>query len=482
MWKKVQAYIRTWGMLVPGDRVITALSGGADSVCLLWMLKQLKEICPIELRAVHVHHGLRGAEADRDMRFVENLCADWEIPLTTVHCKAADYAAEHGISTEEAGRILRYQAFEKEAETWQNEFPGMNSRIWIAVAHHQDDQAETILHHLLRGSGLKGLSGIRPIQGNRIRPLLCVSREEILEELSRHGISWCEDSTNRESDYTRNRIRNQMIPMMKEQVNARSVENIVHAGEIFAQADAYLQRQADRIWKTFGTCIGTERAEIPLVVLNEQEPIIQTYLIRCMLDLITPGWKDITAKHFEQIAALAKKQVGSRLDLPCAMAAVRSYDMLIVCKEAALTEKTLGFQPAEVELPLPDAEPKTVGNLTFSAFSIKKGSEIPKNRYTKWFDYDKINSTLFVRTRESGDYFSLPGGGTKTAARYMIDEKIPRQERDRILLIAEKSHILWVLGGRISEYYKITETTKTILQVEFNGGKEDGRESSCITV
>lgn len=482
MWKKVQDYIKAWDMLAPGDRVILALSGGADSVCLLWVLKQLQKEVPIELRAVHVHHGLRGAEADRDACFVQKLCSDQEIPLTAVYCKAAEYAKDHGISTEEAGRLLRYQAFEKEAEMWKKELTQKGSRVRIAVAHHQDDQAETILHHLLRGSGLKGLAGIRPVQGDRIRPLLCVGREEILEELRRNGLSWCEDSTNQELDYTRNRIRNQLIPMMKEEVNARSVENIVRAGEIFAQADAYLKCQADRVWSEFGRSKGQEEAELLLAGFVKQEPIIQTYLIRQMLDLVTSGWKDITAKHFEQIAALADRQVGNRLSLPCKMTAVRSYDSLVICREMPEMEKMPVFEAAAVELPAPDSEPKTVGNVTFSVFSIKKGSEIPKNRYTKWFDYDKIKSTLFIRTRQSGDYLTLPGGGTKTAARYMIDEKIPRPMRDRILLIAERSHVLWVLGGRISEYYKITETTKTILQVEFNGGKEDGRESSCITV
>lgn len=195
MWKKVQDYIREYEMLQPGDRVIIALSGGADSVCLLSILHRLRilwdsgaaadsEYPPqtksLELKAVHVHHGLRGEEADRDVRFVQDLCDRFGIPLVVVYRKVEEYAAGHGMSTEEAGRILRYEAFAQEVETWKQK--DSSSRIRIAVAHHQDDNAETILHHLLRGSGLKGLSGIQPVQGDRIRPLLCVGRNEILEE------------------------------------------------------------------------------------------------------------------------------------------------------------------------------------------------------------------------------------------------------------------------------------------------------------
>lgn len=499
MWKKVQDYIKEYDMLRPGDRVIVALSGGADSVCLLSVLHQIQNVWNaaepeidgkngLELKAVHVHHGLRGEEADRDVRFVQNLCGKWNVPLVIVHRRVAEYAAEHGMSTEEAGRVLRYEAFEQEAEKWRREtaktaFP----RIRIAVAHHQDDNAETILHHLLRGSGLRGLSGIRPVQGSRIRPLLCVNREEILKELKRQGLSWCEDSTNQESDYTRNRIRNQIIPLMRDCVNERAVENIVHAGEIFSQADGYLRAQAEAVWSEAGkglTDVETRQQSsvgIDLQIFCEQDPIIQTYLVRHMLDLVTPGWKDITSRHFGQIAALAKKQVGSRCDLPCGMMAVREYEKLVLKRVSG--ERTGKYKPVAMPLclPFPDDPPQTSESFTLRVFSIKKGLEIPKNWYTKWFDYDKIKSTLFVRSRKQGDYFTLQGGGTKTVARYMIDEKIPREKRDQIPLLAEGNHILWMIGGRISEYYKITDTTKTILQVEFNGGKEYGREYPCIT-
>lgn len=493
MWKRVLDYIRENQLLAPGDRVVVGVSGGADSVCLLAVLARLTgdgvaaELPGTALRAVHVHHGLRGAEADRDAAFVQQLGVRLGVPVVCVRRRVAEYAAEHGLSTEEAGRVLRYEALEQEAARWQADSPASN--IWIAVAHHQDDNAETILHNLLRGSGLKGLSGMRPKQGTRIRPLLCVNRQEILQYLRQEGLDWCEDSTNGELDYTRNRIRRELLPLMTQTVNARAVDNILHAGEIFAQADRYLEQQAELVWAEGGrvadsrTCCGAAGtgpegisrplgAGIRLSVFAAQPPIIRTYLIRHMLDVVTPGWRDITSRHFQMIAGLADRQAGSRCDLPCGMRAVRSYDCLIIEQKPGPQAPEAALQ---APLPPPDGAPITLGSLTLYAFSRKKQLEIPKNQYTKWFDYDKIKGMLSLRYRRTGDYLSLPGGGSKMIARYMVDEKLPREVRDRIPLLAEDHHVLWVVGYRISEYYKITNTTKTILQVECNGGEEYGR-------
>ncbi len=482
MWRKVQRFMEKQGMATKG-RVLVALSGGADSVCLLSVLRRISH--ELELRALHVHHGLRGEEADRDVMFVRNLCRQMQIPLTVVYRNVSAYALEHGLSEEEAGRLLRYEALEEEADRWEEEeVPDCRkgtADVWIALAHHKDDQAETILHHLLRGSGLSGLAGIRPVQNNRIRPLLCVSRGEIVEYLKQEGLSWCEDSTNESSDYTRNRIRNHLIPQMKEQVNRNAVENIIHAGEIAAQADDYLKKRAEEVWRQAGRERKNGGCSIRREVFGSQEPIIQTYLIRHMLGLAAPGWKDITSVHFRQLAELAGKQSGKRLDLPCGITGYCDYEELILkCEKQKNREGD--FCSTVLELPEPDGPDVEVQGLKLRAFSAKKGEEIPKNQYTKWFDYDKINSTLFLRPRQSGDYLLLLGGGKKMVARYMIDEKIPRDQRDEILMLAEDSHILWVIGFRISEYYKVTNTTKTILEAKFDGGKKDGRESSCFTV
>lgn len=494
MVKKIRSYMEAYEMMRPGDRIIAAVSGGADSVCLLWTLQKIAPELPAFLRVVHVHHGLRGAEADRDERFVEELCGKLGIPFQTVRCNAAEYARIHGMSTEEAGRVLRYEALEEAAERWEREAAASDCPVKIAVAHHREDSAETVLHNLLRGSGLRGLSGIRPVQGRLIRPLLSVSREEICAWLDAEGVSWCEDSSNQSEAYTRNVIRRRILPMMREAVNQKAEENILRAADIMAQADRYLEKQADLVWEKGGRLLqnGGEAeseggrspvfAEIDSKLFLQQEEIIQTYLLRKMLDVTAPGWKDITSRHFSALTALACNRAGSRLDLPCGLSAEKTYEALRIFrkntnKKTAEEEKPVSLEKRymragealclELEIP---AE-----SLRICTFSREKAGEIPKNQYTKWFDYDKIKNMLSYRHRRPGDFLTLGDGGKKTVARCMIDDKIPRGEREQIPVLAEGNHVLWVVGGRISEYYKITDQTKTILQVTYNGGEEHGR-------
>ncbi len=470
--KKVQGFIDEYGLLAPGDSVLAAVSGGADSVCLLFVLKNL---CPRNgwrLRAFHLHHGLRGAEADRDEAFVRELCGRLQVPLTVVHRDVAAYAAAERISTEEAGRILRYGALEEEAEAWG----GGVGDVKIAVAHHLDDQAETILHHLLRGSGLRGLSGMRPVQGRKVRPLLCVRREEILGYLAALGQDWCEDSTNASQDYTRNRIRGELLPLMARAVNQRAAEHICGAGELFFQADEYLLEQARKVMEA-GRGEGGTSSEVELGIFLAQKPVIRSYMIRLMLEEQAPGQKNLTARHFRQIEELAKGPVGGCCDLPGRLAAGRGYDTLWVRRKdrgghAGQASWPLGSGPAAWD---PRTGAGYAGGLYFHTFSWQKGGEIQKNQYTKWFDYDKIKGTLSVRTRQGGDFLMLAGGGRKMVNRYMIDERIPKEERDRIPLLAEGSHVLWVIGYRISDYYKITAQTKNVLQVERTEEERNGR-------
>lgn len=484
MKNKVIRFIRETHMLKPGDRVIVAVSGGADSICLLSILDQLRAVIPVSLRVIHVHHGLRGIEADRDEAWVQEICGRMEIPFFSVHRDVRTYAGEHGMSEEEAGRVLRYEAFEQMAREWDEESCKLHlleNPAKIALAHHQEDQAETILHHLLRGSGLRGLSGMHPVQGRRIRPLLCAGREEIREYLRSQKLFWCEDSTNESGDYTRNRIRRELLPLMESLVNTRAQENLLHAGELFEQADEYLEQQAFVIWKHTGmeNAEGEEDAPtgavagIALDAFRGEAPIIRSYLIRLLLDHAQPGWKDITRRHFDGLDHLAFGSVGGSADLPGDLRAQTGYHYLWICKtdkngEREATEKGKSGENKDKSEEISEEknlEEKKLPTLQMRIFPHEKGAEFPKNLYTKWFDYDKIKSALSVRFREEGDYLSIPGGKRKAITRYMIDEKIPRHLRDQIPLLAEGSHVLWVIGYRISEYYKITDDTKTVLEV-----------------
>ena len=453
MYRRVVKYIQEEKLLEQQDRVVVALSGGGDSVCLLSVLVKLREEMGLKLLAVHVHHGLRGEEADRDMEFSERLCRELKVKFDCAMADVKGTAQEMGLSLEEAGRKLRYEFLEKK----RVEFGGGK----IAVAHHKDDQAETILYHLCRGTGLKGLGGMSPRRETVIRPLLCVGKEEILAYLREEKLEWCLDSTNLETEYTRNKIRCMILPLLKDEINARAVEHIVSAGTAAAEAADYLEKKGREIFTRFGEGKKGSYAQILAKVLAEQEPVIKTYVIRAMISLVYPSGKDITRIHINEVLNLAEKQTGKEISLPYGLKAGNTYGKLWIKIE----------EKGDVVEGMGEA---ALSGTVYSIFSYKKGEKIPENRYTKWFDYDKINSTLSVRTRKTGDYITLKGGGKKTVKAFMIDEKIPREERDRILLVADGSHVLWIIGYRISEYYKVTDNTHTVLQIQLNGGKNNG--------
>lgn len=451
MEKKAEAYIRQYHMIRRGDQVIAAVSGGADSVCLLHLLASLSRKMEFGIEAVHVHHGLRGAEADKDAGYVRELSDRWKIPCHIIYRDVAAYGRERGLSVEEAGRVLRYEALQEIAGNYEN--------ARIAVAHHQDDQAETILHNMFRGSGLKGLGGMAPVRGNIIRPLLCVSRQEIVDYLDRYKISYCQDSTNNSLDYTRNKLRKKVIPMVCEEINSGAVRHIVSAGERIRQADAYFYEEAEKIWRKHRRFQGEkERWGIEAQTLTELPEILKGYVVLEMIRELTGSGKDITSSHVSRILDLAENGTGRMVSLPYGLKAEKEYDMVWLEREDTREGKKREISLTMERMP--------------ADMLREKYQKIPENKYTKWFDYDRIKGTLSVRTRRTGDYYTLKDGRKKTVKSFMIDAKVPREERDKIPLLVEGQHVLWIVGYRISEFYKITDKTKQVLQVSMDGGKE----------
>lgn len=235
---EIKRYIEANQLIRPGDGVVVGLSGGPDSVFLLYALHTLQPRMDFTLWALHVHHGIRGAEADRDEAFSEKLCAKLAVPFQAVHVAAPAYAAQHGLSLEEAARILRYEALEA-ARQQLTQAPA----AWIAVAHHLDDQAETVLHNLVRGAGLRGLAGMENRRNHVIRPLLSIKREDILKWLKQYDIPYVTDSTNADPHYTRNRIRSTVLPELRE-INPEASAHIAHSAALLREADAYFHALA----------------------------------------------------------------------------------------------------------------------------------------------------------------------------------------------------------------------------------------------
>lgn len=482
MLKTVSAYIEKYKMLQPDDTVVAGVSGGADSVCLLLMLSAVRKEIPFRLLAVHVNHLIR-PEAGNDAEFVRKLCEKCRVPFFLVEKDVPAIAADRGISTEEAGRLARYEAFEALLKQEALEALSEN-RAKIAVAHNLNDRAETMLFHLFRGSGLNGLSGIRPVSVRKsgvtvIRPLLASSRSDIENFLMGIGMNWCIDSTNEEDTYTRNRIRHHILSFVEKEIAGGAIGNMGRAADILEETRDFVQEE---VQKAYLDCIiRTDRETAGSIKLHAARlaschPLIQKQMILSCLEELSPSRQNITAAHVESVRSLCAADKNREITLPYRITARREYDVIV------LGRKTAGSSPSQkgsrqIEMPLPGEAPLEIAlsdteRMEISVFSRENSMNIPQNQCTKWFDYDKIKKPLMIRTRQTGDYFTFNAALSKKLLQdYMIDEKIPRQERDNIWLLAEEKHILWAVGYRISTYYKIDADTKYILQVQFRGGQ-----------
>lgn len=472
MINRIRAYAEKYHMIAEGDTVVAGVSGGADSVCLLLVLLELQREIPFTIRTVHVEHGIRGEASREDAVFVEDLCRKKEIPFIQYSYDVPQIAKERGMSEEETGRMLRYEAFEMEA----GKFP----RGKIAVAHNQNDSAETMLHHMIRGSHLAGLAGIAPVRGRIIRPLLCMSREEIEAYLRERNQDYRTDATNFETVYTRNRIRHEILPILQE-INPSAISHMVRMGDALRETQEYLNRQAGFLGELVVT-YGENEAWIETGKLTEIPGLLRNLVLYQTLAGLAGSRKDIAEIHVVDLWKLSGRQVGKKICLPYGMTAIREYGGVRI--RTARREQGKKYPENErdsaeyrkdgeiiQEIPLPKAE-----GFSCRIFDREAGfQEFPKKKYTKWLDYDKIRGNLCVRNRKPGDYFFLEEHGCiKKLKQYFVDEKIPRELRQRVLLLADGDHIVWIVGYRISAYYKITEHTKRILEVQYDKAPDCG--------
>lgn len=474
MFQKVASYVNQHHMLTQGDGIVAGVSGGADSVCLLFVLRKIQENLGGKLYVAHVNHGLRGEEALADQEFVRHLCEEWKLPFYLKSVDLREIAREKKMSEEEAGRMVRYSFFRQVAEE--------TGAAKIAVGHNANDNAETMLFHLIRGSSLKGLGGILPVQGLVIRPLLCVKREEIEQYVKENGLHFCMDKTNLEDTYTRNRIRHRLLPFMEE-INPEVVEAIGRAANDCAEAADFLEAKAEEAVSEF-VIIGQDfkQLEIRKEAFVLLHPAVSDELLIKVLSGFSGSRKDIGAVHIGALRALQAGETGKSLNLPYGVTVENQYGTLVFHKKGT-GEKLVEHETA---LALPeDKEEDTTGeillpngdSIRYTIENYEKSMKIPKNRYTKWLDYDIINGTLRFRTRRTGDWIQvLANGGRKNLKDYLVNEKIPRSRRDKLVLLAEGDEILWVVGYRLSEKVKIKEDTKRILKLTYTGGNADGAD------
>lgn len=475
MIEEVQRGIEEEKLIQEGDFVLVGVSGGADSVCLLLTLLEYRRELAFSILVVHIEHGIRGEESVEDARFVEALCQRLQVPCRTYTVDVPTYAKEQRMGLEEAARELRYDCFYRAAEE------AVAPAKKIALAHHADDNAETMLFQMVRGSSVRGLGGMRvkrELGGNLtlIRPLLNVTRCEIEEYLHTRGESYRVDVTNSNTDYSRNRIRHEVLPQLV-QVNRQAVMHMAQSARQLAELADYLDGEASHI--AMHTCVKDKDACLIRLALFEKYPaMLQREVLYLVIGSMAGSRKDIGSVHIEAVKNLAALQVGRRISLPYELVAERVYEGVRIRgrqPEEKRTEEVHTIELEELErqkegdwyvLSLPDGQIR----MRIRDF-CGETQEIHKKTYTKLLNYDKIKYSLQVRKRAAGDYLTIDEMGHKKKLKeYFVEEKVPRERRDEMWLLTEGDHVIWVVGGRISADCKIDPNTKKILEVQMSGG------------
>ena len=399
MLSKLRSFAKQYDMICPGDTVIAAVSGGADSVALLFSLYLLKESMGITLEAAHFNHGLRGAESDRDAEFVRSLCDRYDIPLHLG--KGQVTAGKKGL--EAAARDARY-AF----------FSTLSGKI--ATAHTADDNAETVLMHLVRGTGLKGLGGISPVRGNLIRPMLSTTRRDVLEFLEEYHLSCVEDSSNGTDAFLRNRLRHPVMPLLKEE-NPRLAENLSAMALSLRQDDAALEALTVR--------------EMDVAVLKTLHPAVRSRSIGAFLK--DNGVREPEARHIDLVKDLIFcDRPSASVDLPGDVTVSREYGKLTIADGETPLETVALPQNGTVELPL-------LGLRVICSPAAEEILDTPE-------DFTVVpQGNMVLRCRQSGDNLTR-SGGTKSLKKRYIDRKIPARQRKQIPVVADAQGILGVYG------------------------------------
>ncbi|HDO35093.1 MAG TPA: tRNA lysidine(34) synthetase TilS [Nitrospirae bacterium] len=449
---RVRDTIRRYSMLRGGERVLVALSGGPDSVCLLLLLNELRDELRITLSALYVDHGLRPGEVPSEIVLCRELTTTLGIPLNVLRVDVRGFAEDERLGIQEAARLLRYRAFYEEARRLDADR--------VATGHHADDQAETVIMRLLRGSGPRGLSGIPPVRESVIRPMIGLRREEIEGYLRERDIRFVHDSSNLQDKYLRNRIRRELLPALK-RYNPRIVEVLGRTADILREEDGYMEIKVTKALMRLITKKTGDTVELFLSPLENMEKVI---LRRVLLRIVeeTRGLRGIGLEHVEAIMGLIRAgSAGSRVYLPRGVRAIKGYSTLTVTsvRPGRLPEYTLNI-PGETVL-------KEAGIvLIASMMETKEAGSFGDGRNEAVFDPDTLVFPLKVRARRPGDAFYPYGfGKRKKIQDFFVDGKVPRDERDTVPLLLSGDDIIWVVGYRTDDRYRVGSACRRVLKI-----------------
>jgi len=487
MLKTIRKTIKKHDMLTLGDGVVVGLSGGVDSVTLLATLLAIKDELDLEVYAIHINHNLRSDAAKADEAFVRLLCESLGVPLLVFSVDVTGFAQEKKLSTEEAGRVLRYKYLRLGLEKFNAQK--------IAVGHNMDDNAETVLLNLFRGTGLKGLCGIPPTNGQIIRPLIDINRKEIEAYATENGLAFVTDETNATLDYSRNYVRNEIIPAICKQFGQKVPDAIARMSQLLradedalavAAEDAYkmlIPATADNICKTplpsvtsnshvdppttatmrncscghsdiSNTPCTPQEIIFPIDNLLSYPPAISSRVIRQAISTLrgNNALHDIQSNHIDSIIDLAQGRTGREVSLP-GLKARRQYTSLIIYRPEycqVLTHTSCH--------PLHPNTPVTTPKVTV-VLNLHMPQNLDETHCTHAFDYGKVKQPLVLRTRRPGDIITF-ASGTKKLQDYFTDTKTPRNKRDEIPLLADGSQILWIMDkhNRTNTAYQPTSS------------------------
>jgi tRNA(Ile)-lysidine synthase len=471
--KRVREFISREGMLKPGEGMVIAVSGGPDSVALLRLLYDLREswgwgakggVVPI-LHVAHLNHMLRGEESEGDERFVQELALGMGLGFTSKKVDVRQEAAGQGIAVEEAARRVRYSFLEDLARE-------LGLKV-VAVGHTADDNAETVLHRIIRGTGLAGLAGIPPVRetsrgsGIRlIRPLLSTWRKEVLDYLKEKDLGYRIDSSNLEVSHTRNRIRLEFLPLL-EKYNPRVKESLVRLAETAGREYEILEGEVSKIVKE-----GLTREDmgyaLEIAPLKNQPSFLQHLVFREVLNQIGLPLKKVDSKHYEGLRSLVEGWAGP-ISLPWGWEAEGREGKIFFTGWPR--RRFPRHNPVDTVLNIPGITRLTDGTeLRAEILDLKEGflEDYKRSKTTEEevFDLEKLELPLVVRTRRAGDRFwPLGAGGEKKLKDFFIDEKIPRPRRDDWPLVCDGRHPIWVVGLRVDERQKITPSTRRAVRL-----------------
>jgi len=480
--KKVAGFIKANGLFGSADKILLAVSGGADSTALMYAMCAIKaENVPAlplagklsgDILCTHINHQLRGPESDGDEAFVIAQADKLNLAITTKRLDVRGFAHKNKLSIETAARKLRIESLLDIAEA--------NDCKWVATAHQKDDNAETVIQRLVRGTGFRGLGGIWPVRKfadgiGFVRPLLCVRRDEIVEYLRKRNLKWRVDRTNDDCKYRRNYIRHRLLPALQQQSNGSIVEQLSELAQSAQKFYSLVCSSVEKIWPQLTDCTA-DNVTLDLKSFLAQPPAVKVEIVRRSLTYLGGGERDLTHRHYERVLQLSRQNISGReIGLPDGFVVWCEYGKLIFARaKGVLKPEEQISKSIKLEVP---------GRTRFARYLIEaaifeaEGRDFEKfkaqkTNFVEWFDLDNVKLPLVVRSREDGDRF-VPLGlrEEKKVGKFLTAAKVPQQIRKKIFIVADAEKIIWVWPIRIGEQAKVTSGTRKILQLRITDTK-----------